>query len=71
MPKFIHMPNSDLKEWIKSVDLRLENHLHEVLPKIAELKTDVKYLRKFFFIVATASIGGLIAGIINLLMQVK
>ena len=65
------MPNNDLHKWIKSVDQKLDNHLNEVLPKIAELYTDVKWLKKFFFIIATASVGGLVAGIINLLIQIK
>ena len=34
-----------------------------------EVKTDVKWLKKFFWIIATASIGGLITGIIQLLIR--
>ena len=34
---------------------------------MVEVKTDLKWLKKFFFIVAGASIGSLIAGVINLI----
>lgn len=34
---------------------------------IAGVKKDVAWLKRFFFIIATASIGGLIASVINLI----
>ena len=36
---------------------------------VAKVKVDVAWLKKFFFIIATASVGGLAVGVINLLMR--
>ena len=54
----------------------LENHwstfnteMGEVKTDLATVKTDVSWLKKYFWIVATASIGGLVAGIINILIN--
>ena len=33
---------------------------------ISEIKTDLEWLKRFFWIIATASIGGLITGVLNL-----
>lgn len=36
---------------------------------VAGVKTDVSWLKRFFFIIASSSIGALVVGIINLLMK--
>jgi hypothetical protein len=48
-----------------------DNHLPHIAAKIVEIGTDVGWLKRFFWIVAAASIGGLIAAILNLLFTVK
>jgi len=60
-----------IKDDIK--DIR-DNHLAHIQEDVSVLKTqqavqgtDIKWLKKFFFIVATASIGSLVAAVINLL----
>jgi len=52
------------------------NHLAHVQKDVAELKdkmvgvrTDLIWLKKFFWIVTTASIGSLVAGVINLILR--
>ena len=63
-----HMPNriekieSDIKE-IK------ENHLAHIKEILAVVKTNQDWLMRFFWIVATTSVAGLITGIINLMIQ--
>ncbi len=54
----------DLKSDMKKV---LTNHIPHMYSDLREIKTDVVWLKKWFFIVATASVGGLITGVINLL----
>lgn len=44
-----------------------ENHLPHLQEQLTKLSTDLEWLKKFFFIIATASIGSLIAGVLNLL----
>ena len=44
-----------------------ENHLEHIEIDLAKVTTDVGWLMKFFWIVATSSIGGLITGVLNLI----
>ena len=72
--------NMSLGEEIKKIqeelkDLR-ENHLHtlsevvnEIKVNIAEIRTNLTWLQKFFFIVVTASVGGLLTAILNLILK--
>jgi hypothetical protein len=45
-----------------------DNHLPHIIKKVTKTSTDVGWLKRFFWIVATASIGGLIGVVINLLI---
>jgi len=60
-----------MKEEIENIKLDIkdikENHLAHIETSMAEVKTNQDWIMRFFWIVATASIGGLITGIINLL----
>lgn len=56
-----------LEEWIKSIDKRLDNHLIHVASDIAQIKNDMDWLKRFFWLVAGVSItavGGAIFGLI-------
>ena len=44
-----------------------ENHLHRLETDMATTKTNTEWLMKFFWILATASIGGFVTSIMNLL----
>ena len=44
-----------------------DNHLQHLDQKLSKVETDVSWLKKFFWIVASSSIGGLLAGLINLI----
>jgi len=46
-----------------------ENHLSHIQEDMAVVKTNQQWLMKFFWIVATASVAGLITGIINLMIK--
>ena len=45
----------------------IKNHISITNSEMGCVKTDVAWLKRFFFIIATASIGGLIASVLNLL----
>lgn len=47
-----------------------DNHLPHIIDKVTKTSTDVDWLKRFFWIVATASIGGLIGVVINLLITI-
>ena len=59
----------DLKDWIKSVDTKLDNHLVHAAKDTAEIRSDVGWLKKFFWIVSASSIGALVTGLFNLLLK--
>ena len=48
-----------------------DNHLPHIIRKVTKTGTDVDWLKRFFWIVATASIGGLIGALINLLITLN
>ncbi len=64
MEKRIEKIESEIKE-IK------ENHLSHIQEDLVEVKTNQKWITKFFWIVVTASVAGLVTGIINLIIKVK
>lgn len=46
-----------------------ENHLAHIKEVLAVIKTNQDWIVKFFWIVITASVAGLITGIINLIVR--
>lgn len=62
MEKRIEKIESDIKE-IK------ENHLSHMQEDLAVVKTNQEWIMKFFWIVTTASVAGLITGVINLIIK--
>lgn len=57
---------SVLKEDMKTIRT---NELPHMSTKIEKIATDVNWLKKWMWVVATASIGGMVAGIINLILN--
>jgi hypothetical protein len=55
-----------IEEDIKTIK---ENHLSHIQEDLAVVKTNQEWIMKFFWIVCTASIAGLITGLINLLIK--
>ncbi|GEM_PF-846172 len=46
-----------------------DNHLSHIQEDLAVVKTNQEWIMKFFWIVSSASIAGLITGIINLIIK--
>ncbi len=55
----------------KTVNEIKDNHLAHIQTDLTKVSTDVDWLKRFFWLVATASIGGLIAAVINLLITIS
>ena len=47
------------------------DHISKTNEEMGRIKTDVSWLTRFFWIVATASIGGLIAALLNLIVTIN
>lgn len=61
-----NIKNNDLHELKESMG-SMKDDVNELKMGQVQVTNDVAWLKKFFWIVATASVGGLIAGILNLL----
>ena len=48
-----------------------DNHLAHIQTDLSKVSTDVDWLKRFFWIIATASVGGLITAIINILITIN
>lgn len=55
----------------KAVNEIKDNHLVHLQTDLTKVGTDVDWLKRFFWVIATASIGGLIAALINLIISLK
>ena len=55
----------------KAVNEIKDNHLVHLQTDMTKIGTDVDWLKLFFWLIATASIGGLITAIINLLLTIN
>ena len=54
----------------KAVNEIKDNHLVHLQDSVTKVSTDVDWLKRFFWILATASVGGLVTAIINLLITI-
>lgn len=55
----------------KTVNEIKDNHLVHIATKLVKVSTDVDWLKRFFWIIATASVGGLVAALINLIVSIE
>ncbi len=55
----------------KTVNEIKDNHLVHLQTDMTKVSTDVDWLKRFFWVIATASVGGLIAALINLLITIN
>ncbi len=65
------MQDKRLDSLEKNVSDIKNTHLPHIDSKLTRVGTDVDWLKRFFWIVATASIGGLIAGLLNLIISLN
>lgn len=60
------MNKSEAQEIKEDIRLIKENHLAHIEPDLAYCKANLEWLMKYHWIVTSASIGALVASIINL-----
>ena len=64
------MAESELKSlesWMREIDKKLDNHLVHTASDIAQIKNDIDWIKRFFWLVAGISItaiGGALFGLI-------
>ncbi len=65
------MQDERLERLEKTVNDIKDNHLVHLQTDVTKVSNDVDWLKRFFWVIATASIGGLIAALINLLLTIN
>lgn len=68
MPKETHKIN-DLETWVKEIDRKLDNHLVHVAADISEIKNDLIWIKKFFWLVASVAITAIIGALLGLVLK--
>ena len=58
-----------LEKWVKSVDEKLANHLVHLTAEITEIKTNMDWIKYFFFLVSTISITAIVGSIFALILK--
>lgn len=61
--------NLDVKEIKNDVKVLKDNHLSHLEVNLVQVTTDVAWLKKSYWVVVVASIGGLIGAVINLIIK--
>ena len=55
----------------KTINEIKDNHLAHLLIDLTKVSTDVDWFKRFFWLIATASVGGLITAVINLIITIN
>ena len=66
--------NKEQDRRIRDLEKKMDavfKHVAKTNEEMGHIKTDVSWIKKFFWIVSTASIGGLIGALINLLVTLN
>lgn len=50
------MDYKELEKWIKEVDKKLDNHLVHTAADIGQIKNDIEWIKRFFWLIAGTSI---------------
>ena len=58
---------TDLEERTKKVF----DHIATINEELGSIKTDINWLKRFFWVIIAASVGGLVGALINLLITTK
>ena len=58
-----------LEVWIREVDKKLDNHLIHVAADISQIKNDIDWIKRFFWLVAGISLTSIIGALFSLLFK--
>jgi len=66
--------NQEQDRRISDIEKKMDvvfGHIAKANEELGHIKTDTEWLKRFFWIVATSAIGGLIAALLNLLITIN
>lgn len=58
-----------LEDWIKQVDEKLDNHLITIGKDITEIKTDMSWVKRFFWLITGISMTAIVSAIFSLIIK--
>lgn len=60
---------SEIKEEVKLISNKLDNHLHDVLVQITTIKTDLDWVKRTYWIIAGATLTALVGAFVALVLK--
>ena len=63
------MDYQELEKWIKSIDAKLDNHLIHTAADISQIKNDIDWIKRFFWLVAGTSITAIMGSVFTLILK--
>ncbi|MBI2110677.1 hypothetical protein HYT51_02760 [Candidatus Woesearchaeota archaeon] len=60
---------NDIERWMEAVDKKLDNHLVHSAADIAQIKNDLDWVKRFFWLVAGTSITAILGTMIGLIFK--
>ena len=70
--KLENMWTTDMKEiwgWMQKVDTKLDNHLIHTAADISQIKNDIDWIKKFFWLVAGVSLTAIGGAFFSLILK--
>lgn len=58
-----------LENWIKKIDDKLDNHLISVGKDIARITNDMDWIKRFFWLIATISVGAILTTVFSVIFR--
>ena len=58
-----------LEVWMKEIDKKLDNHLVHTASDIAQIKNDLSWIKRFFWLVAGTSITAISGAVFGLILK--
>ena len=58
-----------LEVWVKEIDKKLDNHLIHVSADISQIKNDIDWIKRFFWLVAGTSVTSIIGAMFAIILR--
>lgn len=63
------MTNKELEKWVQSIDSKLDNHLHTVVADISQIKTDLDWVKRTYWVIAGSTVTAIIGSVAALVLK--
>ena len=60
---------TSLEVWVKQINEKLDNHLIHVSADIAQIKNDIDWIKRFFWLVAGTSVTSIIGAMFAIILR--